>query len=126
MSKIASYEVVPTLQILLIVVLATCSWARLLCPAQLGKPLPVTGSMCRPPDVAEPRGRCRTKGAPFEGGGSQPRDPHHLWCGGVNPLGGEEAEVTKARLMERFLSRLSVALHRPTADGGVFGAGAAV
>jgi hypothetical protein len=36
----------------------------------------------------------------------------HGATNGVNPLGGEEAEVTKARLMQRFLSRLSVALHR--------------
>ncbi len=36
----------------------------------------------------------------------------HGATNGVNPLGGEEAEVTKARLMQRFLSRLLVALHR--------------
>jgi hypothetical protein len=46
-----------------------------------------------------------------------------------NPLFGEEAEeeeVTKARLMEQFLSRLSVGGIAWTADGGVLGAGAAV
>jgi hypothetical protein len=46
---------------------------------------------------------------------------------GVNPLFGEEAEVTKAWVMEGFCrASLSVALPALAADGGVLGAGAAV